>query len=107
MMLMCERFRLVEVFEERKTGARKDTIDPSVRQIGLPLPLAGEGRGGGLSASEAQMAEQKNPTWKESSKMRANARALRKNSTDAERIFWSDLRDHRLNGAGFRRQVPI
>jgi uncharacterized protein YhfF len=50
MMLMCERFRLVEIFEERETGARKDTIDPSVRQIGLPLPLAGEGRGGSLSA---------------------------------------------------------
>ena len=53
------------------------------------------------------MAEQKSPTWKVSSKLRSNARALRKNSTDAERILWSELRDHRLNGAGFRRQVPI
>ena len=53
------------------------------------------------------MAEQKDPTWKVSSKLRSNARALRKNSTDAERILWSELRDHRLNGAGFRRQVPI
>ena len=53
------------------------------------------------------MAEQKDPTWKVSSKHRSNARALRKNSTDAERILWSELRDHRLNGAGFRRQVPI
>ena len=53
------------------------------------------------------MAEQRSPTWKVSSKLRSNARALRKNSTDAERILWSELRDHRLNGASFRRQVPI
>ena len=45
------------------------------------------------------MAENKEPTWKVSSKLRSNARALRKNSTDAERILWSELRDHRLNGA--------
>ena len=53
------------------------------------------------------MAEQKSPTWKVSSKLRANARALRRNSTDVERVLWSELRDHRLGGAGFRRQVPI
>jgi very-short-patch-repair endonuclease len=51
--------------------------------------------------------EEKKPKWKVSSKLRSNARALRKNSTDAERILWSELRDHRLNSAGFRRQVPI
>jgi very-short-patch-repair endonuclease len=53
------------------------------------------------------MAEEKEPTWKVPSKLRSNACALRKNSTDAERLLWSELRDHRLNGAGFRRQVPI
>jgi very-short-patch-repair endonuclease len=53
------------------------------------------------------MAEQKSPTWKVSAKLRSNARALRKNSTDAERIIWSNLRDNRLAGASFRRQVPI
>ena len=47
------------------------------------------------------------PNWKVSDRLRTNARALRKNSTDVERILWSELRDHRLNGAGFRRQVPI
>ncbi len=49
----------------------------------------------------------KTPTWKISSKLRSNARDLRRNSTDAERILWSELRGHRLAGAGFRRQVPI
>ena len=84
----------------------KDTISPSARQVGPPLPLAGEGWGGGGAASEVAMDEEQ-PKWKVSSKLRSNARALRKNSTDAERILWSELRDHRLNGASFRRQVPI
>ena len=53
------------------------------------------------------MAEEKTPTWKVPAKLRTNARALRKYSTDAERVLWSELRDHRLNGVGFRRQVPI
>jgi very-short-patch-repair endonuclease len=86
---------------------RKNTISLTQRPVGLPLPLAGEGWGGGLSAWEVAMADKKEPTWKISSRLRSNARALRKNSTDAERILWSELRDHRLNGASFRRQVPI
>ncbi|MEH2564627.1 endonuclease domain-containing protein [Bradyrhizobium sp. AZCC 2289] len=53
------------------------------------------------------MGDEKEPTWRVSSQSRSNARELRKKSTDAERILWSELRDHRLNGAGFRRQVPI
>ena len=80
---------------------------PSARQVKPPLPLAGEGWGGGLSTSEASMVDPEQPTWNVSKKLRANARELRKNSTDAERILWSELRDHRLNGIGFRRQVPI
>ena len=79
----------------------------SAPKVGLPPPLAGEGWGGGISAWETRMAEQKNPSWKVSSRLRTNARALRRNSTDVERILWSELRDHRLIGAGFRRQVPI
>jgi len=80
---------------------------PSTRRDEPPLPLAGEGWGGGASAREIVMAEEKSPTWKVPSRLRSNARALRRNSTDAERIMWSELRDHRLNGASFRRQVPI
>jgi very-short-patch-repair endonuclease len=38
---------------------------------------------------------------------RDSARALRRNATDAERIMWRVLRDRRLGGAKFRRQVPI
>jgi very-short-patch-repair endonuclease len=53
------------------------------------------------------MVDPEHPEWKVSDRLRANARALRRNSTDAERIIWSELRGNRLNGASFRRQVPI
>ncbi len=36
-----------------------------------------------------------------------NARALRKNPTDAERLLWKHLRMNQLEGLRFRRQVPI
>ncbi|WP_347339158.1 endonuclease domain-containing protein [Bradyrhizobium paxllaeri] len=84
-----------------------DTNRPSEQSLELPLPLAGEGWGGGLSASEVSMVDPEHPNWKVSDRLRTNARALRKNSTDVERILWSELRGHRLNGASFRRQVPI
>lgn len=36
-----------------------------------------------------------------------NARALRKNATDCERLLWFHLRAHRLQGFKFKRQQPI
>jgi very-short-patch-repair endonuclease len=39
-------------------------------------------------------------------KARANARALRRDMTDAERKLWSGLRDEQL-GVKFRRQHPL
>ncbi len=39
--------------------------------------------------------------------MRANARALRSSSTDAERLIWSKLRDRRFTCHKFRRQHPV
>jgi very-short-patch-repair endonuclease len=86
---------------------REDIHTLAARRLRLPLPLAGEGWGGGLSASEVSMVDPEHPNWKVSDRLRTNARPLRKNSTDAERILWSELRGHRLNGASFRRQVPI
>ncbi|MDE5442113.1 DUF559 domain-containing protein, partial [Bradyrhizobium sp. CSA207] len=53
------------------------------------------------------MVDPKHPNWKVSTRLRANARSLRRTSTDAERILWSELRAGRLNGLIFRRQVPI
>ncbi|GAB4478907.1 MAG: DUF559 domain-containing protein [Burkholderiaceae bacterium] len=36
-----------------------------------------------------------------------NAKRLRSEATDAERLPWSHLRTHRLAGAKFRRQQPL
>jgi very-short-patch-repair endonuclease len=35
------------------------------------------------------------------------ARELRENSTDAERLFWSRVRAHRLHGFKFKRQQVV
>ena len=35
------------------------------------------------------------------------ARKLRRDQTDAERKLWFRLRDRRLNGLKFRRQMPV
>ena len=39
--------------------------------------------------------------------VRARARALRQNMTEAERRVWQVLRSHQMKGYKFRRQVPI
>ena len=52
------------------------------------------------------MAEQK-PTWRVPPKLRANAKALRRSMTDAERRIWYHVRAHRFQNFSFRRQVPI
>ncbi len=49
----------------------------------------------------------KQPKWDVTRKLRSRARSLRQDSTDAERLVWSTLRAHRMNGASFRRQTPI
>jgi very-short-patch-repair endonuclease len=38
---------------------------------------------------------------------RVNARSLRQAESQAERLLWLDLRDRRLNGYKFVRQLPI
>ena len=49
----------------------------------------------------------KTPRWQVTSTTRERARALRRESTNAERLIWAALRAHRLEGASFRRQVPV
>ena len=39
--------------------------------------------------------------------MNKQARALRSQMTEAEKIMWSKLRDRRLDGVKFKRQKPI
>jgi very-short-patch-repair endonuclease len=45
--------------------------------------------------------------WRVSEKLRKRAKDLRRDMTEAERIIWYNVRSHRLQGAGFRRQTPI
>ncbi|SDC84055.1 Very-short-patch-repair endonuclease [Bradyrhizobium brasilense] len=87
--------------------AHVDTKTSPPRTVRLPLPLAGEGWGGGVSTKGLAMVDPEHPGWKVSPRLRSNARALRRNSTNVERILWSELRGNRLNSATFRRQVPI
>jgi very-short-patch-repair endonuclease len=49
------------------------------------------------------MHSDRDPTWR----LRGFARVMRHEPTDGERRLWSRLRDRRLNGYKFRRQVPI
>jgi very-short-patch-repair endonuclease len=53
------------------------------------------------------IAELQKPQWHVTRKLRSRARSLRSESTDAERLMWGALRAHRLEGAGFKRQVPF
>jgi len=39
--------------------------------------------------------------------IRENARQLRKDASEAEKCFWNHVRNRRLNGYKFKRQVPI
>jgi very-short-patch-repair endonuclease len=47
------------------------------------------------------------PKWHVSPTMRSRARSLRRDLTSAERIIWHAVRANRLEGAKFRRQIPI
>jgi very-short-patch-repair endonuclease len=60
------------------------------------------GEGGAIAPGEGEAANSKpdNPKTK-------RARTLRKTMTDAERKLWSLLRNRKLSGHKFRRQVPI
>ncbi len=74
----------------------------------FPPPPAGEGReGAAASQLVATHDVLKKPAWRMKPVTRARARGLRMELTNAERIVWSLVRAHRLNGVGFRRQTPI
>ena len=83
----------------RATGelARK-SITPSP---GTP----GEGWGGGFGGAifKTLMPRKRN----HSRRLLSFARNMRKEPTDAEKKLWFLLRDHKIDGFHFRRQVPI
>jgi tRNA/rRNA methyltransferase len=74
----------------------------------------GPARGGILDGAEAEMlrtllAEHgQGRVPNERGPVRGLARLLRRNPTDAERLFWNALtRDRRFAGHGFKRQIPV
>jgi very-short-patch-repair endonuclease len=49
----------------------------------------------------------KTTAWNRKSGITGRARELRRNQTEAEHYLWSDLRNRRLNGHKFSRQIPL
>jgi tRNA/rRNA methyltransferase len=82
--------------------------------LALVAGRKGPAKGGILTGDEATMlrallAEQGGKgTRAQTAPVRGLSRLLRRNPTDAERILWNALvKDRRLAGRGFKRQVPI
>ena len=76
-----------------------------------PLP-SGRGQGEGaasrlISASSHQPGKALGDITKRLTGKTAFARSLRSNETEEEYFLWSDLRNRRLNGFKFARQIPI
>jgi len=73
----------------------------------LPSPLEGEG----ASRSEAGEGQyhRRHDEWRTSltPTLRLRAKSMRTNATEAEALMWKLLRDRRLVGFKFRRQLPI
>lgn len=93
-------------------GARSKRVKKVLAQSAdQSSPLAGEG-GGRRSRSPgeggaAQSASTKGARPLQGKHPKETARKLSKTMTDAERKLWSLLRNRKLSGCKFRRQVPI
>jgi tRNA/rRNA methyltransferase len=83
---------IMSIAEGRKGPARGGVLDgPEAETLRALLAEYGHG----------QVPNERGP-------VRGLARLLRRNPTDAERIFWDALtKDHRFAGLGFKRQVPV
>jgi very-short-patch-repair endonuclease len=73
----------------------------------LPRSRGRVGRGPAASQQAVTDVVVKKPVWRVKPTTRVRARKLRTESTNAERVVWTLVRAHRLNGVGFRRQTPI
>jgi very-short-patch-repair endonuclease len=78
-----------------------------MNQVFLPRLRGRVGRGPAASPKTLTNEVPKKPIWRVQPIMRKRARALRTDSTEAEKVLWRLVRAHRLNGIAFRRQTPI
>ena len=100
--------RAAPVLSERRpplTTLNAAKLISSIGQLGsvelggvVPSPLVGEGQGGGAATM---------PRIKVSPVQRGRAKALRQTMTPAETLLWRHIKAHRINGLGFRRQMPF
>jgi very-short-patch-repair endonuclease len=93
-------------------GARSRWAKRSPSGTAEPSPLAGEGggrrsRSPGEGGALARRTRKAAPVEDATKKPRDTARRLRKVMTDAERKLWTLLRNRKLTGLKFRRQVPV
>jgi very-short-patch-repair endonuclease len=68
------------------------------RKYPVPSPLVGEGEGGGSATM---------PHANVDKRQRSRAKDLRRTMTPAETLLWRYIKAHRIDGLGFRRQVPF
>ncbi len=76
-------------------------------QRAFPSPLAGEGAPAPAGPDEGAPGAGRALRGLRGETLRAHAREMRKEPTDAEKILWHILRDRRFSGYKFRRQAPI
>jgi very-short-patch-repair endonuclease len=88
--------------EMREIDINFSDWDSTLEGLHPPSPLAGEGREGGRPQPPPLF-----PHSHVTRDERAFAWVRRHNQTKAESLIWRELRAHRLDGLGFRRQVPI
>ncbi|WP_234186550.1 endonuclease domain-containing protein [Shinella sp. NM-101] len=70
------------------------------------IPFSPAGRRWPEGSDEGVMPNANDITKRRSGKT-GQARRLRRIETEEERLLWSDLRDRRLNGFKFSRQIPL
>jgi very-short-patch-repair endonuclease len=103
--------RAAEVESHPSSGATRHLLPQGEKEVPTagasapsPSPLAGEGA---RRADEGLASTPKERLLKSSARTVGLAKSLRRNSTEAEKRLWRLLRDRRLVGFKFRRQVPI
>ncbi len=105
---------LSRFFAERRKAAATPGCDcipsppaPLPGGEGSPRSSSCSGRGEGEPFSRREKGGDEGAARHVPPHILANARELRKNLTDAERLLWSLLRDRRMAGLKFRRQHPV
>ena len=89
------------IWDECLLSDVRTAIDGCVRptrKCPVPSPLVGEGQGGGSATM---------PHANVDKRQRSRAKRLRRAMTPAETLLWRHIKAHRIDGLGFRRQIPF